>query len=178
MNAYYTHQKYLTEELNKLDYSNPVIVLEFGTGDGSASIFYRFVNEHINLRVQSYDDSFSWYSDIKRRYYHQNYNFNYTKTWEALFEKGDLLFFDYDLVFVDAGPDFDARIKIINYMKANSKVIVLHDYDFYNKGIMEDHYFTGKGSFFGDRYSKEFILQGNSEYPGTLVMRNKKWITT
>ena len=171
MNPYYTHQRYLEGELNRLDYNKPVIVLEFGTGDGSASIFHRFVNKYHNLRVESYDDSISWYGDMKRKYYHQNYNFNYAASWDELFKEGDLLLFDYDLVFVDAGPDFDARIKIINYIKDNAKVIVLHDYDFYNKGIMEDHYFTGPGSFFGDRYSKEFILQGNNEYPGTLVMR-------
>jgi hypothetical protein len=174
VNAYYTHQKYLSEELSKLDYSKPVTVLEFGTGDGSASIFHKFVNEHPNLRVESFDDNQGWYSHMKAKYYHPNYNFSYVQSWEELFEEGDLLRFDYDLVFVDAGPDFDARIKIINYIKSNAKVIVLHDYDFYNKGIMDDHYFVGKGSFFGERYSKEFVLQGNNEYPGTLVMRNKK----
>lgn len=174
MNAYYTHQKYLTEELNKLNFSMPVIALEFGTGDGSASIFHQFVNEFRNLRVESYDDNHSWYRNMKEKYYHPNYNFNYAGSWDELFLKGDILCFNYDLVFVDAGPDFDARIKIINYIKANVKVIVLHDYDFYNKGIMDDHYFVGKGSFFGERYSDEFILQGNNEYPGTLIMRNKK----
>lgn len=173
MNAYYTHQKYLTEELNKIDYSKPVIALEFGTGDGSASIFHKFANEYPNLRVESFDDSQSWHSDMKRKYYHPNYNFIYAKSWDELFLEGDLLLYDYDLVFVDAGPDFDARIKIINYIKSKAKVIVLHDYDFYNKGVMEDHYFVGEGSFFGERYSKEFILQGNNEYPGTLIMRRK-----
>ena len=176
MNPYYTHQKYLTEELNKLDYSKPVIVLEFGTGDGSASILQSFARKYPNLRIESYEDNYNWYQNMKLKYYHPNYNFNYTESWDGLFLKGDILCFDYDLVFVDAGPDFAARIKIINYIKAKAKVIVLHDYDFYNKGIMEDHYFTGAGSFFGERYSNEFILQGNSEYPGTLVMRNKAFI--
>jgi len=173
MNAYYTHRKYLIGELNKLDYSKPITVLEFGTGDGSASIFQYFANMYPNLMVESYETDFIWLQKMFAKYPAHNYHFHLTESWDILFKEEPFNKI-YDLAFVDAGPDFDARIKIIDFIKDSLKVIVLHDYDFYNKGIMEDHYFTGKGSFFGDRYSDEFILQGNNEYPGTLVMRNKK----
>jgi len=33
MNAYYTHQQYLIEYLDKMDYSKEILCLEFGTGD-------------------------------------------------------------------------------------------------------------------------------------------------
>lgn len=173
MNAYYTHQKYLTAELEKLDYTKPVRVLEFGTGDGSASILHDFAKRYPNLTIESFETDFNWLRNMANKYPSDNYTFRLVDLWDELF-KTELFKGIYDLAFVDAGPDFDARIKIINYIKVKAKVIILHDYDFYNKGIMEDHYFVGKGSFFGERYSKEFILQGNSEYPGTLVMRNKR----
>ena len=163
MNAYYTHQKYLIAELEKLDYTKLVIVLEFGTGDGSASILHDFAKRYPNLTVESFETDFNWLRAMTGKYPADNYRFHLVDEWDELFREEP--FIDkYDLVFVDAGPDFDARIKIINYIKDKAKVIILHDYDFYNKGIMEDHYFVGKGSFFGERYSDEFILQGNSEY--------------
>jgi len=175
MNAYYTHQKYLTAELEKLDYTKPVKVLEFGTGDGSASILHDFAKHYPNLTVESFETDFNWLRMMAEKYPSDNYRFYLVDFWGELF-KTEPFKEVYALAFVDAGPDFDARIQIINYIKDKVKVIVLHDYDFYNKGIMDDHYFVGAGSFFGERYSKEFILQGNSEYPGTLVMKNKKWI--
>lgn len=169
MNPYYTHQKYLAEELNKLDYSKPVIVLEFGTGDGSASILHSFAKRYPNLKIESYESNFNWLQSTFHKYGTDNYHFHYVDSWDEFLEKTEFNEV-YDLVFVDHDP-FELRIKTIDILKDKTKIFVLHDYDFYNKGIMADHYCITEGSFFGDRYSNEFILQGNNEYPGTLVMR-------
>jgi len=172
MNPYYTHQKRLTEELNRLDYTNPVFVLEFGTGDGSASVLQSFAQQYSNLRIESYDSDLVWATSMSEKYPADNYYFHHVDSWHKIKRKFNGI---YDLVFVDAGPLFESRIMIIDIIKANAKVIVLHDYDFYNKGIMEDHYSVEAGSFFGDNYSDDFILEKDTEYPGTLIMRNKLW---
>ena len=172
MNPYYTHRKYLIEELNKLNYSKPVRVLEFGTGDGSAVVFRFFAYLYPDLKIESYETDFNWLRSMTDKYSADNYHFHLVDSWDNLF-KEEPFNKVYDLAFVDAGPDFDARIKIIDFIKDSVKVIILHDYDFYNKGIMEDHYCVGEGSFFGNKYSKDFILQGNNEYPGTLIMVRK-----
>ena len=39
MNAYYTHQDTLNKILESFDYTKPVHCLEFGSGDGSSSVF-------------------------------------------------------------------------------------------------------------------------------------------
>ena len=171
MNPYYTHQKYLTEELNKLDYSKPVIVLEFGTGDGSASILQSFARKYPNLRIESYEDNYNWYQNMKLKYYHPNYNFNYTESWDGLFLKGDILCFDYDLVFVDSSP-WDSRIMAIEAIRDRAKVIILHDYDYYNKGVIDDIKSISEGSFYHTKYANDFTLEGKTEfYPETLIMR-------
>jgi hypothetical protein len=169
MNPFYTHQKYLTEELNKLDYSKPVIVLEFGTGDGSASILQSFAKRYPNLRIDSYETDYSWLQSTFAKYAVGNYHFHHVDSWEGFFQKAEFNE-TYDLVFVDQSP-WEARIDTIESLKGKTKVFVVHDYDFYNKGVMDDLYFVGEGSFFGSKFGNDFILQGNNEYPGTLVMR-------
>jgi hypothetical protein len=168
MNPYYTHQEYLTEELEKLDYKKPVTVLEFGTGDGSAAVLQSFANRYPNLRVESFESDFDWFKDMFLKYSADNYHFYHVESWDNL-----ILNEKYDLAFVDAGPDFAARIKIIDLIKDKVKVIILHDYDFYNKGIIEDIFSVSKGSFF-EKYRRDFILKGNHEIlPPTLVMTRK-----
>lgn len=171
MNPFYTHQKYLTEELNRLDYSKPVIVLEFGTGDGSASILQSFAHRYPNLRIESFETDLSWLQSTYSKYCTDNYHFNHVDSWES-YLKESMFEEVYDLVFVDQSP-WEARIQTINTLKDKTKVFIVHDYDYYNKGVMDDLYCVSEGSFFGDKYSKEFILQGNNEYPGTLIMRKK-----
>jgi hypothetical protein len=172
MNPYYTHQKYLTKELERLDYSNPVIALEFGVGDGSSSVFKSFAKRFPNLWVEAYETELVWVRDMATKYTVDNYRFHHVDTWDGFL---DTHLFDkvYDLVFVDQSP-WEARIKTIDTLKNKTKVFVLHDYDYYNKGVINDLYCVASGSFFGDRYGDDFILQGNNEYPGTLIMRNKR----
>lgn len=172
MNPYYTHQKYLTEELNRLDYSKPVNVLEFGTGEGSASVLYSFIKQYPNLRIESYESDPNWFRKIADKYHSGNYTFHHIESWDDFFSKA---IFDknYDLVFVDSSP-WDARIEAIEHVKFRSKVIILHDYDWFNKGVIEDIYSTGEGSFYDKRYGNLFRFQGYFEiFPGTLVMTRK-----
>jgi len=42
MNAYYTHQDTLNKILESFDYTKPVHCLEFGSGDGSSSVFNKY----------------------------------------------------------------------------------------------------------------------------------------
>jgi hypothetical protein len=165
--AYYTHQRYLTEELGKLDYGKPVTVLEFGTGDGSASVFMSFAVCNPNLIIESYESDYGWFCNMFQNYPASNYHFHHVDSWSDLTFDGE-----YDLAFVDNGPDFEARIKVIELIKDRAKVIILHDYDFYNKGVIEDIFSVSKGSFF-ERY-KEFNLKGNFDIlPPTLIMTRK-----
>jgi hypothetical protein len=162
--AYYTHQKYLTGELDKLDYSKPVLVAEFGTGDGSSSIFQEYARKYITLKIDSFETDIKWFNSMKGKYPVDNYNFNFVGSWDNLISK------EYDLAFVDNGPDFAARIKVIDLIKNKTKVIILHDYDFYNKGVIEDIFSVSKGSFF-EKYNKKFVLKGYHEIlPPTLIM--------
>jgi hypothetical protein len=163
MNPYYTHQKYLIEELNKLDFSKPVLVAEIGTGDGSSSIFQSFAIKYPNLRIDSFESDFDWFRDMSEKYPANNYYFHHV-SWGRL-----ALTNEYDLAFVDNGLDFESRIKIIDSIKA--KVILLHDYDYYNKGIIEDIFSVSEGSFF-ERFNKDYTLRGNYEIlPPTLIMQ-------
>jgi hypothetical protein len=169
MNPYYTHQKYLTEELNKMDYNNPVIVLEFGTGDGSASIFQSFAKRYPNLRIDSYETDFEWLRSTFEKYNVSNYNFYHMDTWDNFPEFNEI----YSLVFVDQSP-WDARIETIERLKGQTKIFILHDYDYFNKGVIEDINSVSEGSFYMTKWGKEFILEGNCElYPGTLIMRKR-----
>ena len=42
MNQFYTHQQFLREILNSFNYEKNVTCLEFGSGDGSSSVFNEF----------------------------------------------------------------------------------------------------------------------------------------
>ena len=177
MNPYYSHQKYLTEELSKLDYTNPALVLEFGTGDGSASILQSFALKYPNLRIESYEDNFNWMQNTYIKYSADNYHFHHVDSWDSFFER-EVFNEVYDLVFVDSSP-WESRIKAIDAVKNRTKVFMIHDYNYYNRGVMEDLYCVTEGSFFYDRYGKDFILQCKIdcpdylEYPGTLIMKKR-----
>ncbi len=171
--SYDSHKKYLTEELEKLDYSKPVHVLEFGTGDGSASILHSFAKHNPNLRIDSYEDDFNWFRETSGRYLADNYHFHQVESWDKLFSE-TIFNESYDLVFVDSSP-WDARIQAIEAVKETAKVIILHDYDWFNKGVIEDIYSTDKGSFYDTKYGKDFTFEGYFEvFPGTLIMRQKE----
>ncbi len=170
--SYDSHKKYLTEELEKLDYSKLVHVLEFGTGDGSAAILRAFAKRNPNLRIDSYEDDLNWFHKTSGKYPADNYHFHQVESWDSFFGKA-VLNESYDLVFIDSSP-WDTRIQAIEAVKDSAKVIILHDYDWFNKGVIEDIYSTGKGSFYDTKYGKDFTMQGYFEiFPGTLIMRKK-----
>jgi len=174
INPYYTHQKYLTKELSKLDYRKPVRVLEFGIGDGSSSIFSDFTQRYSNLEAHSYESDLSWHHNMSKKYATKNYNFHHVDSWDELVKDNKSLTHMYDLVFVDTDP-FQSRIDIINLVRNNAKVIILHDFGFYNKGVITDLWSVGNGSFFKKLLGRDFIMEPNHEIdPGTLVLRNKR----
>ena len=170
MNPYYTHQKYLIEELDRLDYSKPVIVLEFGTGDGSASVLHLFAQKYPNMRIESFEDDFNWMQSTYKKYSVGNYHFHHVDSWDSFF--ADAVFNElYDLVFVDSSP-WDSRIMAIEAIRDRAKVIILHDYDYYNKGVIDDIKSISEGSFYHTKYANDFTLEGKTEfYPETLIMR-------
>ncbi len=170
MNAFYTHQQYLIAELRKLDYSEPRLCLEFGAGDGSASVFRGFLIDNPNLFVWAYETSQDWADQMMRDYSHPRYSFTKLDNWAQYVRisyEGNI-----DLVFVDQEP-WDARIAIIDAVKSYAKVIVLHDYDYFNKGVCENIFSVGEESFFA-QYMEDFTLEAHCMIlPPTLIMRNK-----
>jgi len=171
MNGYYTHRKFLEIELLKLDYSKPVKCLEFGTGDGSALLFNSFAKTHKNMLVNSYDNDSLWVKKTTENYALDNYIFSHIDSWDSILT--DESFKDvYDLVFVDQAP-WEARIKTIELFLDKAKVIILHDYDYFNQNFCEDISSVGEGSVF-HKYSNKFHIVGEKEFlPPTLIMTKK-----
>lgn len=180
MNQYYTHQKYLIELLNSFNYNNIIKCLEFGTGDGSSSIFNEYCLKEKNLIVSGYEHDLNWLNITNNKYSLNNYKFNHVD-WDNI-DYSNLKKDTYDLVFVDQG-DWDARINTIDNLINNSKNIILHDYCYYNgfRGYEipdneKEKYLTiSKGSFFYEKYNENFELIAKIElFPPTLIMKNKK----
>ncbi len=176
MSPFYTHQEYLADQISLLDYTQPEVnCIEFGTGDGSAMIFRRFVNKHPTLKVVSYETDKMWCDSMSKIYASDRYIFHHIESWDALLDNPSELTGMYDLVFVDQAP-WEARIKSIHRIKHNSKVVILHDYNFFNVGVVEDTMSVGPGSFHHKEFSDVFYLLGIHVYvPGTLVMFNKTY---
>lgn len=172
MNEYYTHREFLITELEKISSEKKSICLEFGVGHGSSPIFQDFLKKNINMNVISYESNIEWLDNIKNIYSEKNYSFIHTKNWDELLTEENFKE-EYDLIFVDQTP-WDARIKTIDIVGIKSKIVILHDYDFYNKQICEDIFSVKEGSFFYEKYSKNFNLIPNFEkLPPTLIMVNK-----
>jgi len=178
MNQYYTHQKYLIEVLNSLDYTKKVKILEFGSGEGSSSIFNEYAKKE-NVEIQCFEHDTSWMNEMKSKYSLKNYTFNQVD-WEN-FDYTDLKKHKYELIFVDQG-DWDARINTIDELRNNSKYIILHDYCYYNgfrgysipESDKEWALSIDKNSFFYEKYSNDFeLISENSLFPPTLIMKNK-----
>lgn len=171
MNPFYTHRNYLENELNKIIKNETVKCLEFGTGDGSAVIFKKFIDMYDNIKVHCYESDEKWLQQTKEKYESENYTFEHVQSWD-----GFLLSYKpnetYDLVFVDQSP-WEARIKTIDKMVDNAKIIIIHDYDYYNKNTINP-YVNDNNSFFGKKYGDKFELYDYYELlPPTLVMYNK-----
>jgi len=178
MNAYYTHQNTLNKILESFDYTKVVHCLEFGSGDGSSSVFNKFAQSNPNLTVDCFEHEESWLNSMSEKYKLENYNFNVVDWLTIDYEKFKIK--TYDLVFVDQG-DWDARIVTIDELKNYSKYIILHDYCFYNgfgPGMVPtpDMIYNSieKDSFFY-KYSEDFDLICETDlFPPTLILKNKK----
>ncbi|CAB4130326.1 hypothetical protein UFOVP117_368 [uncultured Caudovirales phage] len=178
MEAYYTHQQYLREILNLMDYSKPIKCLEFGSGIGSSSIFNEFCKINENLNVTSFESDLSWLKEMESKYSLNNYKFKEVNWTDFNYE--DLKKEQYDLIFVDQG-DWDARIITIDELKNNSTYFILHDYCYYNgfrgydtsdNNMIENS--VDEGTYFHDRYSNYFDLTPKKDlFPPTLILKRK-----
>jgi hypothetical protein len=170
-NPYYTHREYLENELKKLINQDSIKCIEFGTGHGSAEIFKKFAKEYQKIKITSFESDISWLDNIKEKYELDNYSFYPVKNWSEflnLFKPDGI----YDLIFVDQSP-WEARIDTINKMLDYSKVIILHDYDYYNKNS-ENPFINDDSSFFKQNYGDKCeIISYYDTLPPTLVMYNK-----
>jgi len=180
MNDYYTHQKYLIRTLNLFDYEKTINCLEFGTGEGSSSVFCDFARKYKNINIESFEHENNWFKTMKSKYSLENYKFNLID-WST-FNYDNLKDKIYDLIFVDQGS-WDARIDTIDNMKDNAKYIILHDYCYYqgfNGSTMEPSSDMKEnriepGSFFYEKYFDEFeIIPETDLYPPTLILKSKK----
>ena len=172
MNAFYTHQQYLIRELRKLDYNKPCRCLELGAGDGSASVFRGFLIDNPNLDVRAFDTNEDWRDQMIRDYSHQNYHISFLNTWDEILDILSLGRDPWDIVFVDQEP-WRARIESIDTLAHLARVIILHDYDYFNKGVCENIFSVGEESFFA-QYLDNFELEAQCMIlPPTLIMRNK-----
>jgi hypothetical protein len=178
MNPFYTHQEVLNKILESFDYSKSVHCLEFGSGEGSSSIFYKFAKSYSNLSVDCFEHEEDWMDNMSKKYKLENYNFNLVN-WSNI-NYDELKIKKYDLIFVDQG-NWNARIETIDKLMNYSKYIILHDYCYYNGftpeiGYNPDSNYNnfGKGSFF-EKYNEEFSISSFTDlYPPTLIFKSKK----
>lgn len=173
MNPYYTHRPYLTECLNKLENKKEKVkILELGIGDGSSEILNSFAKKNENFLINGIDTDISWVNSMKSKFELKNYKFETVDSWESFLNLCDDTY--YDLVFVDQAP-WEARISSIDFFINKSDTIILHDYDYYNKGIIENIFDVSANSFFGKYLLNNFSLTGFSEMlPPTLVLTKNK----
>jgi hypothetical protein len=165
---YYTHRPHLINSLNSLDKKKEINILEFGVGDGSSLIFNEFASKNKNFNIKAFETDKSWLDETKSKYELENYKFNYINNWDELLTENSFNK-EYDLIFIDQSP-WESRIKTLDLLINKSNISILHDYDYYNKGLIEDIFDVSEKSFFGKYLSKNISAQGfNEELPPTLV---------
>jgi hypothetical protein len=173
--GFYTHRPFLKNELSKIDYSEPVLCMEFGTGPGSAEVFKQFTNTNQNLTVIAFETDKTWYKQMKDTYETDRYKFIFVDNWDKLLTGFDVKSYGFNeckLAFVDQHP-WEARINTMDTLQDVTNCFVLHDYDYYNKGLIQDIFKVDSHSFF-KKYLNKFNLVGNHKVlPPTLVMIKK-----
>lgn len=172
-NPYYTHRKHLKKELNSLNKKNKIKILEFGVGDGSSLIFNEFAKNNKNVKIEAFETDKDWLKKTKEKYELSNYKFFYVENWSDFLTEHKFTE-SYDLVFIDQSP-WEARIKTLDILINKSSITILHDYDYFNKGFIDEIFDAGKKSFFG-RYISENIKTKPffKELPPTLVFLNSQ----
>lgn len=175
--AYCTHQKYTSEELDKL--GDNAVVLELGVGNGSSPLMYEFCKNNPNCIVQAFETDAAWFEQMFDKYGDlPNYFFNLIETWDDL--KDHVTEEKYDFTFVDQSP-WMARIESIDLLKEKCDLFILHDYDFFNKSDnpwvespCDNIYVSDDTSWLGQKYLGDFNMEDNYEVlPPTLIMRKK-----
>lgn len=187
---YYTHRPYLRQVLDSFDYNKEVLCLELGTGHGSALVFNEYLKKHKNLKVIAYEDNQEWLKMTKEKYQTKNYVFNYIDSWST-FDYSELKRQKFDLIFVDHmvyNNKWQERKNSVDELKQTTDIIIVHDYDYFNKKMAEQGYnltnrmeqepniySVSENTFWFDNYGSEFNLLGyKSELPPTLVMKKIK----
>ena len=178
MSEFYTHRPYLENELAKL--STNATIVELGVGDGSSQLMSDFANKNSNARVYAFESDNEWVNKMSRKFASPlNYIFSHVSDWNSI---RDIITCDViDLLFVDQSP-WEARIQSIDLLSHIARVIILHDYDYFNKidsgwAVSEctDIYVNDKTSWLHQTYSPKFILESKySVLPPTLIMRNRE----
>jgi hypothetical protein len=183
MNPYSTHSQVLKKELEEISNSKGVSrILEFGCGDGSSSIFSSFADSQNQagkrVIISSFESDKEWLDKTKKKYELENYNFNFVD-WTSLDFESTFSSQLYDLVFIDQSP-WEARIKTLEYFseKGTAKTIILHDYDYYNKGVCGDILSIRDDSFFKKWRNDYLLFSYSSELPPTLVMKDRKFFSS
>ena len=168
---YYTHRPFLIKELEQLKNLPKVKILEFGVGDGSSLIFNEYASKYKHFNIQAYETDTNWLINMREKYQLNNYIFQSVENWES-FLCSENFDNDYDLVFIDQAP-WEARIQTLDLLAENARVTILHDYDFFNKGITPNIYEVGNNTFF-EKYNEKFIMENYHEtLPPTLVFKRK-----
>ncbi len=177
MHPFYTHQQYLKKEIENLDLSKELHILEFGSGIGSGDIFKEYTNKYKNLFVDCYEHEEEWFLKCKNDYESDNYKFNLID-WEKL-DYSNFKNKKYDLIFVDQGIWLE-RSRTVEELQDFSNVIIIHDFDYFNKedsGYIngcQNIYSTDNSTYWGLKYNEKFYLSAYSELlPPTLVLKKK-----
>jgi len=151
--VYCTHQKYTSEELDKL--GDNAVVLELGVGNGSSPLMYEFCKENPTCTVQSFETDAAWFEKMFAKYGDlPNYVFNLIENWDDL--KDHTPEDKYDL-------------------------FILHDYDFFNnsdnpwvESPCNNIYVSDDSSWLGQKYLGDFNMEDNYEVlPPTLILRKR-----
>jgi hypothetical protein len=178
-NGWYSHRLYLFKELVSLNEN--ASILEFGVGDGSSILIHDYCKENKNAQAIAFETDKSWFLKMKDQYELENYRFVFLESWSDLQQHLENKI--YDLVFVDQSP-WEARIESIDLIKDKSRTVMVHDYDYYNKdllqikgkvsGTSQNIYVNDENSFWWKNYSNLFSIEDYYEkLPPTLIMRSK-----
>jgi hypothetical protein len=168
-NPYYTHRKYLVNILNSFNYDQQITCFEFGIGYGSSEIFHEYCQKFPNLKVYGFETDNVWFLEISEKFNRTNYSFTHLDNWNN---------FNYEslseshLTFIDQAP-WEARLETLENMSKKSKNILIHDYDYFNKGKIDNIFDVSEKSFLG-RYVDAFDIQPYHEIlPPTVVLSRK-----
>lgn len=175
MNPYYTHREYLINELNSLDITKDITILELGTGDGSGEIFHDWCSRFPNIRVIGFEFDNTWLQTVKEKYTLPNYEFHNITDWSTIKTVVQSMGIDnIDLIFVDQ-ETFESRIVSIDVLRGFTDTFILHDYDWYNRIANKNHgNEVVEGTWLYDKFAEDYDIITHFELmPPTLILHAK-----